>query len=179
MITKAGIYPDHLTKIIINSTIKTLNLMGIQKLEVSSEPPKIEGKKIGMVLFMGQDMSGIFSVQLSDELLLQSFPLSKKDANPTQLEDWLGELVNRIMGVIKTEVTIYDVEIDISVPKIVELSDLREAEQTMAPFVEFHFIAKKGHLHAFFCAELNDELDFSKAPKPSNIIGDSGTAHVF
>lgn len=75
---------------------------------------------LGRIHFVGKDMSGNLTIGLDREQLKRSLPI--KTDRQADLEDWVRELANQLMGLVKTRLQHYGVNVILSLPLTVKPS---------------------------------------------------------
>ena len=75
---------------------------------------------LGRIHFVGKDMSGNLTIGLDREELKRSLPI--KTDRQADLEDWVRELANQLMGLVKTQLQHHGVNVILSLPLTVRAS---------------------------------------------------------
>jgi hypothetical protein len=75
---------------------------------------------LGRIHFVGKDMSGNLTIGLDREELKRSLPI--KTDRQADLEDWVRELANQLMGLVKTQLQNHGVNVILSLPLTVRAS---------------------------------------------------------
>lgn len=75
---------------------------------------------LGRIHFVGKDMSGNLTIGLDREELKRSLPI--KTDRQADLEDWVRELANQLMGLVKTRLQHHGVNVVLSLPLTVKPS---------------------------------------------------------
>jgi chemotaxis phosphatase CheX-like protein len=75
---------------------------------------------LGRIHFVGKDMSGTLTIGLDREQLKRSLPI--KTDREADLEDWVRELANQLMGLVKTRLQHHGVNVILSLPLTVKPS---------------------------------------------------------
>src|SRR5205814_548197 len=75
---------------------------------------------LGRIHFVGRDMSGNLTIGLDREELKRSLPV--KSDRQADLEDWVRELANQLMGLVKTRLQHHGVNVILSLPLTVKPS---------------------------------------------------------
>jgi hypothetical protein len=75
---------------------------------------------LGRIHFVGRDMSGNLTIGLDREQLKKSLPV--KTDRQADLEDWVRELANQLMGLVKTRLQARGVNVMLSLPLTVKPS---------------------------------------------------------
>jgi hypothetical protein len=69
---------------------------------------------LGRIHFVGKDMNGTLTIGLDREELKRSLPV--KSDRQSDLEDWVRELANQLMGLVKTRLQHHGVNVILSLP---------------------------------------------------------------
>ena len=75
---------------------------------------------LGRIHFVGKDMSGNLTIGLDREELKRSLPIQTD--RQADLEDWVRELANQLMGLVKTQLQHHGVNVILSLPLTVRAS---------------------------------------------------------
>jgi hypothetical protein len=75
---------------------------------------------LGRIHFVGKDMSGNLTIGLDREQLKRSLPIETD--RQADLEDWVRELANQLMGLVKTRLQQHGVNVILSLPLTVKPS---------------------------------------------------------
>lgn len=75
---------------------------------------------LGRIHFVGRDMSGNLTIGLDREQIKKSLPV--KTDRQSDLEDWVRELANQLMGLVKTRLQDQGVNVILSLPLTVKPS---------------------------------------------------------
>jgi hypothetical protein len=75
---------------------------------------------LGRIHFVGRDMSGTLTIGLDREQLKKSLPI--KTDRQADLEDWVRELANQLMGLVKTRLQHRGIDVMLSLPLTVKPS---------------------------------------------------------
>jgi hypothetical protein len=75
---------------------------------------------LGRIHFVGRDMSGNLTIALDREQLKRSLPI--KTDRQADLEDWVRELANQLMGLVKTQLQYHGVNVILSLPLTIKPS---------------------------------------------------------
>jgi chemotaxis phosphatase CheX-like protein len=75
---------------------------------------------LGRIHFVGKDMSGTLTIGLDREQLKRSLPVASD--RQADLEDWVRELANQLMGLVKTRLQEHGVHVILSLPITVKAS---------------------------------------------------------
>jgi hypothetical protein len=75
---------------------------------------------LGRIHFVGKDMSGNLTIGLDREQLKRSLPIATD--HQADLEDWVRELANQLMGLVKTRLQQHGVNVILSLPLTVKFS---------------------------------------------------------
>jgi hypothetical protein len=75
---------------------------------------------LGRIHFVGKDMSGNLTIALDREQIKRSLPI--KTDRQADLEDWVRELANQLMGLVKTQLQYHGVNVILSLPLTIKPS---------------------------------------------------------
>jgi hypothetical protein len=75
---------------------------------------------LGRIHFVGRDMSGTLTIGLDREQLKKTLPI--KTDRQVDLEDWVRELANQLMGLVKTRLQHRGINVMLSLPLTVKPS---------------------------------------------------------
>jgi hypothetical protein len=107
-----------LQEILADSCRKLFSAYGI---DIASESaPDTGSPLLGRIHFVGKDMSGTLTIGLDREQLKRSLPI--KTDRQADLEDWVRELANQLMGLVKTRLQHHGVNVILSLPLTVKAS---------------------------------------------------------
>jgi hypothetical protein len=82
--------------------------------------PDTAAPVLGRIHFVGRDMSGTLTIGLDREQLKRSLPV--KSERQADLDDWVRELANQLMGLVKTRLQEHGVDVMLSLPVNVKAS---------------------------------------------------------
>lgn len=82
--------------------------------------PESSQPLLGRIHFVGRDMSGTLTIGLDREQLKRSLPI--KTDRQVDLEDWVRELANQLMGLVKTRLQHRGINVMLSLPLTVKPS---------------------------------------------------------
>lgn len=107
-----------LQEILADSCRKLFSAYGI---DVAGEGAQdTEAPLLGRIHFVGKDMSGTLTIGLDREQVRRSLPI--KTDRQSDLEDWVRELANQLMGLVKTRLQHHGVNVILSLPLTVKSS---------------------------------------------------------
>jgi hypothetical protein len=86
----------------------------------SGSAPDTPQPLLGRIHFVGRDMSGNLTIGLDREQIKKSLPI--KTDRQSDLEDWVRELANQLMGLVKTRLQDQGVNVMLSLPLTVKPS---------------------------------------------------------
>src|SRR5262245_22334772 len=86
----------------------------------SGNAPDGASPLLGRIHFVGRDMSGNLTIGLDREQLKRSLPV--KTDRQADLEDWVRELANQLMGLVKTRLQARGINVMLSLPLTVKPS---------------------------------------------------------
>ncbi|HVZ34555.1 MAG TPA: chemotaxis protein CheX [Polyangiaceae bacterium] len=75
---------------------------------------------LGRIHFVGKDMSGNLTIALDREQIKRSLPIATD--RQSDLEDWVRELANQLMGLVKTQLQAFGVNVILSLPLTIKPS---------------------------------------------------------
>jgi hypothetical protein len=107
-----------LEAILADSCRKLFSAYGIDI--TTSGAPESPQPLLGRIHFVGRDMSGNLTIGLDREQLKKSLPV--KTERQADLEDWVRELANQLMGLVKTRLQHRGINIMLSLPLTVKPS---------------------------------------------------------
>lgn len=115
-------FPKELTDLMDKATREFASGLGLlcEKVNVDSIPQYTNS--IGMIGFGGNCLLGMLAVQCSPELLKSSHPsvaMGIPVADP-ELQDWLGEIANQILGRFKNLLLVYEAKLVMSTPTVIQ-----------------------------------------------------------
>jgi hypothetical protein len=118
-ITQLGEDPNtSLEEILAESCRKLFSAYGIDI--TAGGAPESAQPLLGRIHFVGRDMSGNLTIGLDREQLKKSLPI--KTDRQADLEDWVRELANQLMGLVKTRLQQRGVNVLLSLPLTVKPS---------------------------------------------------------
>ena len=100
---------------------------------------------LGRIHFVGKDMSGNLTIGLDREQLKRSLPIATD--HQADLEDWVRELANQLMGLVKTRLQQHGVNVILSLPLTVKPSMPRSSLTSRKPGsknVSAMYVARRG-----------------------------------
>jgi hypothetical protein len=107
-----------LEEILAESCRKLFSAYGI---DISTgATPESAQPLLGRIHFVGRDMSGNLTIGIDREQLKKSLPI--KTDRQADLEDWIRELANQLMGLVKTRLQHRGVNVMLSLPLTVKPS---------------------------------------------------------
>jgi CheY-specific phosphatase CheX len=76
---------------------------------------------MSLIGFGGQHLRGMLAVQCAPEFLQSSHPsvAMGMPVSDADIEDWLGEIANQVLGRFKNLLLAYDVKLELSTPSVV------------------------------------------------------------
>lgn len=86
----------------------------------AANTPDSASPLLGRIHFVGKDMSGNLTIGLDREEAKRSLPI--KTDRQADLEDWVRELANQLMGLVKTRLQHQGVNVILSLPLTVKPS---------------------------------------------------------
>jgi hypothetical protein len=107
-----------LEEILAESCRKLFSAYGIDI--TTGGAPESPQPLLGRIHFVGRDMSGNLTIGLDREQLKKSLPI--KTDRQADLEDWVRELANQLMGLVKTRLQARGVNVMLSLPLTVKPS---------------------------------------------------------
>lgn len=112
------------------------DLFSAYGIDVSS-PDTPEGRPlVGRIHFVGRDMSGNLTIGLDRDQLKQSLPIETD--RQADLEDWVRELANQLMGLVKTQLQQHGINVVLSLPLSVRAEDTPDGPQWPSRISQFN-----------------------------------------
>jgi hypothetical protein len=91
---------------------------------------------IGRIHFAGRDMSGNLTIGLDREQLKRSLPIETD--RQADLEDWVRELANQLMGLVKTQLQGKGINVILSLPLTVNAHESPDGPQWPSRISQFN-----------------------------------------
>ncbi len=91
---------------------------------------------VGRIHFAGKHMTGNLTIGLDREQLKKSLPIQTE--RQSDLEDWARELANQLMGLVKTQLQHYGINVILSLPLSVRTPDASEGPRWPSRISQFN-----------------------------------------
>jgi hypothetical protein len=96
------------------------DLFSAYGIDISSGGGDAPQPLLGRIHFVGRDLSGNLTIGLDREQIKNSLPI--KTDRQADLEDWVRELANQLMGLVKTRLQEQGINVILSLPATVKPS---------------------------------------------------------
>ncbi|MBF0442556.1 MAG: hypothetical protein HQK54_11675 [Oligoflexales bacterium] len=169
--------------IVVNSVERLFNFLGFTVPFKASKDDNLEPylnyDTFGLVITMGQLMNGAWGISVSSDLLRTSHKLAT-NRELIDEKDWLTELTNQVVGIIKTRLVEYNMDFEVSTVLIVNREHLLDSFWPIAPIRHQHFENHNGFLDIFYGVYFSFSVDLdSMTPDKEKVIGTLGSGIVF
>lgn len=111
---------------------------GIDVGEAGSSDPS--SQLIGRIHFAGGELNGMLTIALDREQLKRSLPIETE--RQSDLEDWIRELANQLMGLVKRRLNGYGVNVLLSLPQNVKATDVPSSPEWPSRVSQFNIECK-------------------------------------
>jgi CheY-specific phosphatase CheX len=154
---------ETLKRITIETCETLLAGMGLEASHVASRESRDIGSegRIAVIGFGGEALRGFLVLDLPPAVLSRTHPRHSHDE--ADLEDWVGELSNLMLGRIKARLLPYDVVIQLSTPLVVTGKG-KCVEQADAHSVVHTFVAHEGEFHVLLAADGDSTIELGDEP---------------
>jgi CheY-specific phosphatase CheX len=153
---------DILNRITIETCETLLEGMGLTARHVSSrEAWELGGEagcRVAVIGFGGETLRGSLVLDFPAAVITRTHP--RKSEIDADLEDWVGELANLLLGRVKARLLPYDAVIQLSTPLVV--SGRSRVEQTTPHSVVHTFLADEGRFRVLLAADADKELELGE-----------------
>lgn len=114
---------------------------------------RTENERIAVLSFHGDNAEGSIGLAVNEEFLVQSHPVPEilSNTNTDELEDWLGELLNRIVGRLKAHLSHQGVDVGMGTPVVLRGASLMVRPQADTRVCAYAF---KGADQAYVWSQL-------------------------
>jgi hypothetical protein len=117
---------------------------------------------LGRIHFVGRDMSGSLTIGLDREQLEKSLPIETHRQD--DLEDWVRELANQLMGLVKTRLQERGIKVMLSLPLSVKPSMPPDGPQWPSRISQFNVSCNFAQALTSLDGVLTAELDLNAPP---------------
>lgn len=109
----------------------TTDIFGNTRFDETRFGIRTEGEPIAVLSFHGDDLEGGIGLSANPEFLRHWHPVPDLLENTThELEDWLGELLNRIVGRLKAHLAQHGANVQVSTPVVLRGTSVTVRPQT-------------------------------------------------
>jgi CheY-specific phosphatase CheX len=169
---------------VIECTLATLKETGVAAAEEACESRQLESEltNVAVMGFAGFHMRGAVLLATSDELLMRTFPkpAAEGGAERDALLDWSGELLNHLMGRIKTELGMHGIVIEPGTPTTISGVGVRVGAATRnAHCMPYRFQVDGDSFVVRFEALERPGAELSAQPDESRTVGSPGDVLLF
>jgi len=150
-----------LDTIIRESTLRLFAAFGVNLGVVSSLPENLDHTFSASIGFTNPSMPGMLIMTLDRELVARSRPAELQAGPLTEpdLDDWVGELVNQLIGRIKNQLLRHQIELEQSIPSVVRGRWLRRGIPGAAVSCPLSFSHGSGTVYVCFDAMAQEALE--------------------
>ena len=154
--TELGDDPQAALELILAESCR--NLFSAYNIDVTSGPSSDDvSPLLGRIHFVGKDMSGNLTIALDREQIKRSLPIETD--RQADLEDWVRELANQLMGLVKTQLQLHGVNVMLSLPLTIKPSTPPDGPRWPSRISQFNvscnFAQALSSLNGVLVAEVN------------------------
>ena len=171
-------YPEQFYDIVKLSTVEVSESLGLQGLVAEPSQPYDAlppDELIGMLVFMGPELNGAFSVFCNQDYLSRTNPVKGSELQT----DWLSEIANRVLGAVKARSAQLNVDFEVSIPITTQRDEFLKSSQTIGPIEGFDFNHDGERISVNFCGVFARSVTFNGTPDNDAVIGGLGDAVIF
>jgi hypothetical protein len=159
-----------LDSIIRESTLSLFSVYGIELFPIALLPPDHDHTFATAIGFTNPVLPGILAMTMDRELLVQSRPTELQGQAPSEkdLDDWVGELCNQLLGRIKTQLLQHEIALKSSIPSTVRGRWLRRALMGASISRKMSFVKSASSVCVYFDAKTPKSLELKSRPLASS-----------
>jgi hypothetical protein len=163
-----------LDSIIRESTLSLFSVYGIELFQTANLPAGHDHTFATSVGFTNPILPGILAMTMDRELVVQSRPaeLQAKAPSEKELDDWVGELCNQLLGRIKNQLLHYEIVLKVSIPSTVRGQWLRRALIGASISRKMSYIKGSSSVCVYFDAKTPKSLDLKPLPGRAGIASE-------
>jgi hypothetical protein len=164
---------------IINDSICGLfAVSGIKLAPIASLPESHDHTFAASIGFTNPQMPGTLVLTLDRELAVNSRPteLRAKEPSEQDLDDWVGELVNQLIGRIKNQLLRHKLELELSIPAVVRGRWLRRGLPEASISRAMSFMHDQGTVHVCLDAIAAAGLELNAINESSEVYSEGEVA---
>ncbi|MBF0440550.1 MAG: hypothetical protein HQK54_01475 [Oligoflexales bacterium] len=133
---------------------------------------------LGFIVVMGPKINGAWAVYIDESFLQESYNKTTSQ-DLCELDDWLKEMTNRVVGATKAILSKYHVDCEMSTVLKLDKKTLVRACAPISPLYGISFNLGASNIHVFFSLVLNCEIDITMPPDEGAVIGNLGSSVIF
>ena len=154
---------ETLNRLTIETCETLLGGLGLEAHHLSSRQVHDLGSddRIALIGFGGEKLRGTLLLDIPSAVLVHTHP--RRSDVREDLEDWVGELANLLLGRLKAALLPFDVVIQLSTPLVVKGSGTR-IEQSTKHSVAHTFEANGGQFRVLLAATAEGDFSLANAP---------------
>ena len=158
-----------LDSIISESTLSLFSEYGIEIFPIASIPASHEHTFATSIGFANPILPGILAMTMDRDLVVQSRPAELRAKPPSEkdLDDWVGELCNQLLGRIKNQLLPHSIALRANLPSTARGHSLRRALLGASISLRMSFLTGSSSVCVYFDAKTPKSLDLKTLPAKS------------
>jgi CheY-specific phosphatase CheX len=150
-----------LDAIIQEATLNLFDVSGVHLVPVQELPDGHDHTFAAAIGFVHPHMPGMLILTMDRGLAVQSRPAELRGYTPSEkdLDDWVGELSNQLIGRIKNQLFRHGIDIKLSIPSVIRGSLLCRGSVDASVSQKLRFVHAAGSLSVYFDVKVPKGLE--------------------
>lgn len=164
-----------LDELVVDCALALFDSTGISLINVEATCQPCE--LVGIIGFAGTGIRGVIGLSMSPKLASQA--LNGTTQSEPQLDDWVAEAANQLLGRIKNRLLQRGVTVSAALPIVLRGIEVRVAQRTAAPIRVYRFAAGVESVIVWLDLQTNGEIILADAVAPTEQPMDEGDVLLF